>query len=65
MENSVSSSSYLALEAMLKQGWMFMSFAEFERSLDVLEKKALISPAEHDALTEHAKNLGIDQRSVG
>ena len=50
---------------MLRQGWVFMSFAELERALDVLEKKALISPAEHDALTEHAKNLGIDQRPSG
>ncbi|HKG54382.1 MAG TPA: hypothetical protein VKB04_08975 [Anaerolineales bacterium] len=65
MENSSSSSSYLALEAMLRQGWVFMSFAELERALDVLEKKALISPAEHNALTEHAKNLGLDQRSSG
>lgn len=64
MENSSSSSSYLALEAMLAQGWMFKSLAELERALDVLETKSLISPAEHEALTEHAKKLkGIDQRS--
>ena len=62
MENS---SSYLAFEAMLRQGWVFMSFARLEKVLNLLEKKALISPAEHKALIELAKkkNLGFDQPS--
>jgi hypothetical protein len=34
-----SSSSFLALERMLQQGWVFMSFAELERVLHLLEKK--------------------------
>ena len=58
MENS---SSYVALEAMLKQGWLFMSAAELERALTLLEQKGLISPAERQTLTELAKHFGIDQ----
>jgi hypothetical protein len=59
------SSSYLAFEAMLRQGWVFMSFARLEKVLSLLEKKALISPSEHKALIELAKkkNLGFDQPS--
>jgi hypothetical protein len=58
MENS---SSYLAFEGMLQQGWVFMNFAELERSLHLLEKKGLITPAEHQALTELARKLGMDK----
>ena len=58
MENS---SSYLALEGMLQQGWVFMSFTELERVLHLLEKKGLITPVEHKALTELARNLGMDK----
>jgi len=60
MENS---SSYLAFEGMLQQGWVFMSFAELERALQLLEKKGLITPAEHKGLTELARNLGMDKLS--
>jgi hypothetical protein len=62
MENS---SSYVALEAMLKQGWLFMSAAELERALHLLEQKGLISPAERKALTELAQHFGIGQRCDG
>jgi hypothetical protein len=58
MENS---SSYLALEGMLQQGWVFMSFAELERVLYLLEKKGLVTCAEHQALTELARKLGMDK----
>ena len=62
MENS---SSYVALETMLKQGWLFMSSAELERTLHLLEQKGLISPAERKALNELAKHFGKDQRGDG
>ena len=62
MENS---SSYVALETMLKQGWLFMSPAELERTLYLLEQKGLISPAERKALSELAKHFGKDQRGDG
>jgi hypothetical protein len=58
MENS---SSYVALEGMLQQGWIFMSFAELERVLRLLEKKGLITPAEHSTLLDLAKKLGLDK----
>jgi hypothetical protein len=58
MENS---SSYVALEGMLQQGWIFMSFTELERVLRLLEKKGLITPAEHSALLDLAKKLGLDK----
>ena len=58
MENT---STYSAFEGMLRQGWVFMSFAELERALQLLEKKGLITPAEHKALTELARNLGMDK----
>jgi|GEM_PF-2654825 hypothetical protein len=62
MENS---SSYLALEGMLQQGWVFMRFSELERALCLLEKKGLINCAEHQALTELARKLGMDKLPDG
>jgi environmental stress-induced protein Ves len=62
MENT---SSYLALEGMLQQGWVFMSFAELERTLCLLEKKGLITCVEHQALNELARKLGMDKLPDG
>ena len=62
MENS---SSYVALEAMLRQGWPFMSADELERVLQLLEQKGLISSAERQALTELAQHFGIGKRCDG
>lgn len=58
MENT---STYRAFEGMLQQGWVFMNFAELERALQSLEKKGLITPAEHEALTGLARNLGMEK----
>ena len=52
MENSV---SYVAIEAMIQQGWLVMSLTEFEKFLDKFEKKGLITPSEHAALLDLAK----------
>lgn len=60
MENST---SYMAIEAMIQQGWIIMSFAELEKHLDLLESKGLISTSEHKALLELARKLGIDKLS--
>lgn len=60
MENST---SYMAIEAMIQQGWIIMSFAELEKHLDLLESKGLISASEHKALLELARKLGIDKLS--
>jgi hypothetical protein len=58
MENS---SSFLALETMMRQGFLWIQFSEFEGILDLLEKKNLISPTEHQALLKLAKQLSIDK----
>jgi hypothetical protein len=62
MENS---SSYVALKAMLKQGWVLMSFAELERVLYLLEEKELMSADEHKLLAVLAKHFGIEERCDG
>ena len=56
-----STASFLALETMLRQGWLMTSFADFEHSLDLLEQKGQISAAEHQALLALAAKLGLDQ----
>lgn len=56
MENS---SSYIAIEAMIKQGWVTMNFTELEEFLEIFEKKRLITPSEHLALLELAKEKKI------
>jgi len=56
----IGSATFIAMEAMLRQGWVLMSFAEFEKDLELLEKKGLITPAEHNALLTLAKELGLD-----
>jgi hypothetical protein len=56
----IGSATFIAMEAMLRQGWVLMSFAEFEKDLELLEKKGLITPAEHNTLLTLAKELGLD-----
>jgi hypothetical protein len=58
MENS---SSFLALETMMRQGFLWIEFSKFEGNLDLLDKKNLISPTEHRALLELAKQLSLDK----
>ena len=58
MENSA---SYVAIEAMIQQGWMIMSFTELEEHLDLLEQKGLINVSEHQALLGFARKLGLDE----
>jgi len=55
------STTYIAIEAMLQQGWVMMNLAEFEKLLDLFEQKAMISPAEHLELLELAKTSDLDQ----
>jgi len=58
MENN---DTYIALDTMVRQGWLFKGFSEFEKLLDALEKKNLITTAEHQALIELAKKMSLDQ----
>jgi hypothetical protein len=51
------SASYTALEAMIQQGWIMRSIAEFENLLDLLEEKKLITSSEHRALLALAREL--------
>jgi hypothetical protein len=62
MENST---SYIAIEAMMQQGWIIMSFAELEEYLELLESKGLISASERKVLLELARKLGIGKLSDG
>ena len=50
------STTYIAIEAMLQQGWVMMNLAEFEKLLDLLEQRDMISPDEHHQLLELAKS---------
>jgi hypothetical protein len=54
MENS---SSYVAIEAMIQQGWVSMSFPELEKYLETFEKKGLLTPSERNALLDLARRL--------
>jgi len=54
------STTYIAIEAMLQQGWVMMNLAEFEKLLDLFEQKAMISPAEHSELLQLAKISNLD-----
>jgi len=54
------SASYIAIEAMLRQGWFSMSFTELEHFLDLFEKKHIITPSEHSALLDLARKLTTD-----
>jgi hypothetical protein len=53
--------TYIALDTMVRQGWLFKRFSEFEKLLEALEKKNLITAAEHRALIELAKKMALDQ----
>ena len=55
------SASFIAIESMIQKGWVIVSFTEFEKHLDLLEEKGLISASEHQALLVLARKLGIDQ----
>jgi len=55
------SASYIAIEAMLQQGWLIMSFTELEKFLDMFEKKQMITPIERMALLELARKQTADQ----
>ena len=49
------SASYVAVEAMLQQGWVTMNYTELEEFLATFEQKRLITPSERLALLELAK----------
>jgi hypothetical protein len=53
--------SFLALETMLRQGWLMTSFTEFKHLLDVFEQKGLITMPEHQALLVLAEGLELDR----
>jgi hypothetical protein len=53
--------SFLALETMLRQGWLMTSFPDFKHLLDLLEQKEQITAAEHQTLLELAEKLELDQ----
>jgi len=55
------SASYIAIEAMIQQGWVTTNFTELEEFLDMFEKKRLITSSEHLALLELAKEKKIRQ----
>ena len=57
MENN---DTYIALDTMVRQGWLFKGYFEFEKLLDALEKKNLITAVEHQALIELAKKMSLD-----
>ena len=55
-----SSSTYVALDAMIRQGWIWLNFPEFEKLLDLLEQRGLITSAEHKALLDLAVQMRIN-----
>lgn len=52
-----SSASYIAIEAMIQQGWLTLNCVELDKFLVTFERKHLITPSEHKALLELAKKL--------
>lgn len=58
MENSA---SFIAIEAMIRQGWVSMNFPELEKYLETFEQKGLISPSEHAILLDLARKLKKDK----
>lgn len=60
MENSA---SFIAIEAMIRQGWVSMSFAELEKYLETFEQKGLISSSEHAILLDLARKLKKDKEA--
>jgi hypothetical protein len=55
------SATYIAIEAMLQQGWVMMNLAEFEKLLGLLVDKGMISASEHSALLELAGQSNLDK----
>ncbi len=55
-----SSTTYVALDAMIRQGWLWLNFPEFENLLVLLEQRGLITPAEHRALLDLAVQMKIN-----
>jgi hypothetical protein len=53
--------SFVALETMLRQGWLMTSFPDFKHLLDLFEQKGQITSAEHQALLELAEKLDLDR----
>ena len=56
------STSYVAIKAMIQQGWVIMSFSELEKYLKMFVSKGLITPAEYEALLNLAQKLNHDQQ---
>ena len=54
------SATYIAIEAMLRQGWVMMNLAEFERLLHRLVEKGMISTSEQNDLLDLARQLNLD-----
>ena len=59
-----SSSSYVAIEAMIQQGWLTMSLDELEKYLYTFEKKRLISPDERETRLDLARKLNSQTKNV-
>jgi hypothetical protein len=55
------SATYIAIEAMLQQGWVMMNLFEFEKLLGLLVEKGMISGSEQNALLELAGDLNLNQ----
>ncbi len=55
-----SSTTYVALDAMIRQGWLWLNFPEFAKLLDLLEQRGLITSVEHKALLDLAVQMKIN-----
>lgn len=58
------SASYIAMDAMIRQGWFRIQYSSLEKTLDLLEKKGRISATEHQALLEVAKQMKSDKAAI-
>jgi hypothetical protein len=56
-----STASFLALETMLRQGWLMTGFSDFKHLLDLFEQKGQLTAAEHRTLLELAEKLELDR----
>ena len=55
------SASYIAVDAMIRQGWFRIQYSDLERTLDLLEKKGRITVTEHKALLEVARQISYEK----
>ncbi|HSL46147.1 MAG TPA: hypothetical protein VK897_22120 [Anaerolineales bacterium] len=55
------SASYVAMDAMIRQGWFQIQSSELEKTLDLLEKKGRITATEQKALLEVAKQISNEK----